>query len=226
MIPDDDLLLLSGIQHMAFCERQWALIHIEQVWAENVRTVEGKHLHERADDPFFDETRKSLRVVRSMPVISQRLGLRGIADVVEFSRNDTFVDGQTCRLDDRAGWWKPVPIEYKRGKPKPDDRDAVQVCAQAMALEEMMNVEIREGFLFYGQIKRREAVALDEKLRSHTVELAVKMHEYTRKNITPKAPQGRRCSLCSLVEHCQPQLMLKHRSVAKYLEAMCRLGGD
>ena len=223
---DDDLLLLSGIQHMAFCERQWAFIHIEQVWAESSRTVEGKHLHERADDPYFDESRKNLRIVRGMPLVSHRLGLRGVADVVEFYQCETPDEKLCCRLTDRQGWWRPAPVEYKRGKPKPDDRDAVQLCAQAMSLEEMMNVEIREGFLFYAQIKRREAVALDEKLRSHTVELAVKMHEYTRKNFTPKAPQGRRCSLCSLVEHCQPQLMLKHRSVGKYLESMCRLGGE
>ena len=220
---EDDLLLLSGIQHMAFCERQWALIHIEQAWAENVRTVEGKHLHERADDPFFDETRKNLRVVRGMPVISQRLGLRGVADVVEFYRNDTFVDGQTCRLDDRAGWWKPVPIEYKRGKPKPDDRDAVQVCAQAMALEEMLNVHIPEGAVYYAQVRRREPIILDETLRTHTTNLALRMHELVRQGLTPKAPKGKHCSQCSLIEQCQPNWMLKHRSVKNYLDRMCRM---
>jgi CRISPR-associated exonuclease Cas4 len=223
---DDDLLLLSGIQHMAFCERQWALIHIEQVWAESSRTVEGKHLHERADDPYFDETRKNLRIVRGMPLVSHRLGLRGVADVVEFYQCENHNEKQCCRLSDRQGWWRPAPVEYKRGKPKPDDRDAVQLCAQAMALEEMLNVEIREGFLFYAQVKRREAVAIDEALRVQTIELAVKMHEYTRKGFTPVAPQGRRCSLCSLVEQCQPQLTLKHRSVAKYLAEMCQLGGE
>ena len=226
MIPDDDLLLLSGIQHMAFCERQWALIHIEQVWAESSRTVEGKHLHERADDPYFDESRKNLRIVRSMQLVSQRLGLRGVADVVEFYQCETPDEKLCCSLTDRQDWWRPAPVEYKRGKPKPDDRDAVQLCAQAMALEEMLDVEVREGFLFYAQIKRREAVAIDEKLRSHSVELAMRMHEYLRAGVTPKAPQGKRCSLCSLVEQCQPQLTLKHRSVAKYLEAMCQMGGE
>ncbi len=223
MFADDDLLLLSGIQHMAFCERQWALIHVEQVWAENVRTVEGKHLHERADDPFFDESRKSLRIVRSMPLISQRLGLRGVADVVEFYQSEAAIEGVTCRLKDRQGWWRPVPVEYKRGKPKSDDRDAVQLCAQAMALEEMMGVSIAEGFLFYAQIKRREAVAIDEKLRCHTTELALRIHELLRSGITPKAPKGKHCSQCSLVEECQPQWMLKHRSVSNYLARMCRV---
>jgi len=219
----DDLLLLSGIQHMAFCERQWALIHIEQVWAENVRTVEGKHLHERADDPFFDETRKNLRIVRSMPVISQRLGLRGVADVVEFYQSETIIEGRTCALKDRAGWWQPVPVEYKRGKPKPDQRDAVQVCAQAMALEEMLGVSIPEGAVFYEQVRRREALAIDESLRTYTTKLVMRMHELVRQGITPKAPKGKHCSQCSLVEQCQPQWMLKHRSVAHYIDKMCHL---
>ena len=220
---DDDDLLLSGIQHMAFCERQWALIHIEQVWAENVRTVEGKHLHERADDPFFDETRKNLRIVRSMPVISQRLGLRGVADVIEFYQSDTFIEGKTCTLKDRPGWWQPVPVEYKRGKPKPDERDAVQVCAQAMALEEMLGVSIPEGAIFYAQVRRREALSIDEPLRTYTTKLAMRMHELVHLGITPRASKGKHCSQCSLVEQCQPQWMLKHRSVAHYIDKMCRL---
>ena len=123
---NDNFLLLSGIQHIAFCERQWTLIHIEQIWAENVSTIEGKHLHEKADDQWHDESRKNIRIVRSMPLISKRLGLRGVADVVEFQQSDTNVAGETCLLEKRRGWWRPVPIEYKRGRPKPDERDAVQ----------------------------------------------------------------------------------------------------
>ena len=221
---DGELLLLSGIQHMAFCERQWALIHIEQAWSENVRTVEGKHLHERADDPFFDETRNNLRIVRSIPLISKRLGLRGVADVVEFHHTNDSNCGQSCQLKDRRGWWRPMPVEYKRGKPKPDDRDAVQLCAQAMALEEMLDVDIREGFLFYAQIKRREAIDINGSLRSHTMELAMRMHELVRDGVTPKASKGKHCSQCSLVEECQPQWMLKHRSVANYINNMCQMG--
>ena len=117
--------MLSGIQHMAFCERQWALIHIEQVWAENVRTVEGNHLHERTDNSFEDETRKGLRTVRAMPLISKKLGLRGIADVVEFHQEKELIEGKMCRLEGRNGWWRPIPVECKRGRPKKDDRDAV-----------------------------------------------------------------------------------------------------
>ncbi|KUO96482.1 CRISPR-associated protein Cas4 [Ferroacidibacillus organovorans] len=145
-VEEDDYLLLSGVQHMAFCERQWALIHIEQLWAENARTLEGKYLHARADDTFADETRKDLRVVRAMPIVSRSLGIRGVADVVEFHKVEAGHDDISVRLNNRMGWWQPFPIEYKRGQPKPDDRDAVQLCAQAMALEEMLDISIASGF--------------------------------------------------------------------------------
>ena len=111
MSHDEDYLFLSGIQHMAFCERQWAFIHIEQVWAENIRTIEGKHLHERTDNPFENETRNDIRVVRGMPVVSHKLGLRGIADVVEFHRMAEASEGTTVRLENRRGWWRPYPVE-------------------------------------------------------------------------------------------------------------------
>lgn len=218
---EDDFLLLSGIQHMAFCERQWALIHIEQVWAENVRTVEGKHLHERADDHLQDETRKTLRVTRAMPLVSRKLGLRGVADVVEFHQDKKYNKGEVCRLESRDGWWRLFPVEYKRGRPKTDDRDAVQLCAQAMALEEMLQVSIPSGFLFYEQIRRRQLIILDESLRQHTSELAARMHHLVSEGKTPKAVKRRRCSQCSLVELCQPHLMLRHRPVAAYLARMC-----
>lgn len=158
-------------------ERQWALIHLEQVWAENVRTVEGKHLHNRVDDPFKDESRTTLRIVRGMPVVSQQLGLRGVADVVEFHAGKEHIEGEYCRLENRGGWWRPVPVEYKRGRPKRDDRDAVQLCAQAIALEEMLQVHIPSGFLFLdtqvGFLHRdrpgRPSLALDimEEMRPH-----------------------------------------------------------
>lgn len=225
---DDDLLLLSGIQHMAFCERQWALIYIERIWAENVRTIEGKNLHARADDPFIDESRKTRRIVRSVPVISCRLGLHGVADVVEFHLcQDQDHQGRiTCRLKGHKGWWRPVPVEYKRGRPKPDDRDAVQLCAQAMALEEMMGVSIPTGFIYYGEPKRREPIALDARLRQHTMTLAARMHQLVRLGITPRAVKGKHCSQCSLVEECQPYWMLRHRPIAAYLARMCSLEDD
>lgn len=220
---EDRLLLLSGIQHMAFCERQWALIHIEQVWAENLQTVEGQHFHEKTDDPFEDESRKNRRIIRAMPLVSKELGLRGVADVVEMQQSRQFVDGETCRLPDREGWWRPVPIEYKRGRPKPDDRDAVQLCAQAMALEEMMKVTVTQGFLFYGQTKRREAVVITTSLRQRTRDLAAAMHWLFAEGTTPKARKGKHCSLCSLIELCQPALTAGRRPVASYIARMCRM---
>lgn len=226
MYVEDDLLLLSGIQHIAFCKRQWALIHIEQAWEENVRTIEGKHLHEKTDDPFEDETRNDLRVVRAMPIVSYKLGLRGVADVVEFHREKEPVEGMVCQLEGRRGWWRPVPVEYKRGRPKPDDRDAVQLCAQAMALEEMLGIKLEVGMLFYGQTRHRQEISLDEVLRSRTTALASQMHHMMGEGITPKAEKKKHCSLCSLVEKCQPDLTKRHRSVKSYLARMYSMEED
>lgn len=215
---EDELLQLSGIQHIAFCERQWALIHIEQVWAENVRTLEGQYLHERTDDPFEDETRKDIRTVRAMPIVSYKLGLRGVADVVEFQRTEDMLEGIAVQLDNRKGWWRPYPVEYKRGRPKKDDRDAVQLCAQGIALEEMLKIRIECGFLYYGQTKHRERIVFNDVLRTRVEDLATKMQKLFSEGKTPKAQKGKHCSLCSLAEYCQPNLTLRHRSVEEYLK--------
>lgn len=217
---EDGLLLLSGIQHMAFCERQWALIHIEQVWAENVQTVEGKYLHDRTDDPFEDETRGDIRVVRAMPIISYELGLRGVADVVEFHREENRIEGITIQLKNRNGWWRVYPVEYKRGRPKRDDRDIVQLCAQAISLEEMLKIKIDKGFLYYGKTKHRIEITLDFSLRERVKKLSVRMHKMFAEGKTPKAQKGKHCSLCSLIELCQPSLTSRHKSVAGYLTRM------
>lgn len=220
MYSEDDLLQLSGIQHMAFCERQWSLIHIEQAWAENSRTLEGKFLHEKADDPFKNETRSDLRIVRAMPIVSYKLGLRGVADVVEFHKVENPTEGIAVKLDKRKGWWQPFPIEYKRGRPKPDDRDAVQLCAQAVCLEEMLKISIDCGFLFYGQTKHREQIHFNHGLRTRVEELTGKMHKMFAEGKTPRAQKGKHCSLCSLIEQCQPNLTIRHRSVEAYLKRM------
>lgn len=163
---DDDLLLLSGIQHFAFCERQWALIQIENQWAENVRTVEGKHLHERVDDPYFTETRNDVKVVRSVPLMSRRLGFTGVADAIEYISDGRLGNPPEVRI-----------VEYKRGRPKPDDRDAVQLCAQAMCIEEMHGITISFGFLFYGETRHGQRVDFSSELRERVVQLSDKMHE-------------------------------------------------
>ncbi len=220
MMPDyaeDDFLPLSGIQHMAFCERQWALIHIEQQWEENVLTVEGRHIHEHADNPFENETRHDARITRRVPIVSGKLGLRGIADVVEYIRDDDSQAIGTIFLKGKPGKWKLRPIEYKRGRPKPDDRDSVQLCAQAIALEEMMNVTINEGYLYYNEIRRRQTIIFDNILRDRVVTLSTKMHLLASLGVTPRAKKEIHCLRCSLYEICQPDWKSSGGSVGEYL---------
>ena len=199
---EDDLLLLSGIQHMAFCPRQWALIHIEQQWAENVKTIEGQHLHERVDDPFNKDSSSALVVWRSLNLISYELGLTGRADVVEFRKSDTGIN-----LPGKAGKWIPYPIEYKRGKPKPDERDEVQLCAQAKCMEEMFGTEILEGALYYGETRRRTVVQFSTELRSQVEAYANEMHRLFEQGITPAPEYKSHCKSCSLIEICLPKQM-------------------
>ena len=149
----DELLPLSGIQHFLFCRRQWALIHVEQQWKENVLTAEGRIMHQRVDDPFFTETRKGLITARSVPVASYRLGLSGVSDVVEFTPSP---DG--VKLPNREGLYLPAPVGYKRGKQKHDHSHEAQLFAQGMCLEEMLSVAIPQGYLYSGEIRHRVEV--------------------------------------------------------------------
>jgi len=214
----DTYLLLSGIQHMAFCERQWALIHIEQQWEENSRTVEGKHMHQRVDNPFEDEFRGDLYILRSLPLISHMLKLRGVADVVEF----LFVEAEGIPLSGKPGLWVPRPVEYKRGRQKPDDRDSVQLCAQAICLEEMFGIMISDGDLFYGETRRRQFVRFDSELRQRVKFLANRMNYLFEKGVTPPANRKTNCQLCSLKNICMPKLTMKKKSVKDYIEESIR----
>lgn len=213
---DDELLMLSGIQHFFFCRRQWALIHIEQQWQENILTFGGRELHERVDDPFFTEARGTVLVTRSLPILSRRLGLYGVADVVEFYKSDEGV-----RLKGRNGFWRPHPVEYKYGAPKIDERDMVQLCAQAFCLEEMFNITISEGDIFYGRVRRRQRVVFDENLRQMVSEISEEMHRLFEEGITPLPEQTNACRSCSLVEICIPHTS-KRRSVSRYLNDVLR----
>lgn len=199
---EDDLIQLSALQHYAYCPRQCALIHVEQSWSENLLTAEGRIMHDKADSNKY-ESRGNVRIDYSVPLRSLRLGLIGKADVVEFHK--------------QGDKWIPFPVEYKRGKPKMDDCDKVQLCAQAICLKEMLNVEIREGALFYGQTRRREDVIFDEKLRRETEEAARKVHELIESGITPKAEFSKKCKQCSLFELCMPATIGKSKSVRNYL---------
>ncbi len=210
---DEELLLLSGIQHLAFCPRQWALIHIEQQWEENVKTIEGQHLHERVDDPFLKDSGSELVVWRSVNLISYRLGLTGRADVVEFKRAKTGIE-----LPGKTGKWTPFPVEYKRGKPKPDERDEVQLCAQAICMEEMFDTTISEGALFYGEIRRRTLVPFSDELRMKVINYADEMHRLFQQGITPAPIFKSHCKSCSLVEICLPKQLNSLKSVSNYLK--------
>lgn len=191
MYAESDLLPISALQHLAFCERQWALIHLEQQWSENRLTAEGRKLHERSDQGE-DETRQGIRICRGMQLRSLRLGLAGKADVVEFHQQE-------------SGPARPFPVEYKRGRPKLGRYDEVQLCAQALCLEEMLGVAVAEGAIFYGQPRRRMVVAFDAELRAETERLAARLHDLSARRITPKAKYEKKCDSCSLYSVCLPK---------------------
>lgn len=198
---EDEFLPLSALQHYAFCQRQFALIHIEQQWAENVLTAEGRIQHEKAHDADTAEKRGELMITRGMPVRSTRLCLMGVCDVVEFKRSPEGVS-----LLKHEGTWLPYPVEYKRGRPKNDDCDVLQLCAQAMCLEEMLCCDIPEGALFYHEIRRREAVAFDAALRERVDKMARDMHSLYDRRHTPRVKRAKRCQNCSLSDICLPGL--------------------
>ncbi|SHI91386.1 CRISPR-associated exonuclease, Cas4 family [Geosporobacter subterraneus DSM 17957] len=208
---EEDFLLLSGIQHFSFCKRQWALIHIEQQWQENLRTVEGHIFHEKTHDNSIKEKRGDLIISRGMGIFSRSLGLTGACDVVEFHRAP---DG--ISIFGREGTYKPVPIEYKKGKPKEDESDVLQLCAQAMCLEEMLLCKIPEAFLFYGETKRRLKIILDDELRERVRAIVREMHELYDKKHTPKVKISKACKACSLAEICMPKLC-KNPSATYYI---------
>lgn len=208
----DELLPLSGIQHFLFCRRQWALIHVEQQWKENVLTVEGKLLHQRVDNPFFNETRSGVITARSVPVASYQLGLSGVCDVVEFSES---LEG--VKLPEQEGLYLPAPVEYKHGHEKRDPMDEAQLCAQALCLEEMLAVSIPKGFLYYGETRHRVAVELTAELRDLVREMAEEMHAYFSRGYTPRVKTSKACRSCSLADICLPALQEKLVAASRYI---------
>lgn len=208
----DELLPLSGIQHFIFCRRQWALIHVERQWQENVLTVEGKLLHQRVDNPFFTETRKEVITARAVPVASYRLGLSGVCDVVEFTQSPEGV-----RLPGRAGFYLPAPVEYKRGHEKRGACDEAQLCAQALCLEEMLAVSIAVGYLYYGETRHRVAVELTAELRALVRGMADEMHAYFKRGYTPRVKTSKACRSCSLADVCLPELQERVVAASQYI---------
>jgi CRISPR-associated exonuclease Cas4 len=194
-------LPLSALQHFAFCPRQCALIHIEQQWLENRLTAEGRVLHDHAHEGGA-ESRTDLRIARAVPLESATLGLHGIADVVEFHRRP-------------GGTWQPFPVEYKRGRPKHRPIDSVQLCAQAICLEEMLGVAIPAGAIFYGATHRRQDVEFDDPLRRETRRIATAVHALVALGRTPAPEFSPKCGSCSLLELCRPEAVA--RSASGYL---------
>ena len=208
---EEDFLQLSGLQHFKFCCRQWALIHIENQWAENYRTADGRILHENAHNSEFSEQRGDRLITRDMRVFSATLGVSGACDILEFHRGSTGIP-----LKGKAGLWQPYPVEYKRGKPKQDTEDALQLCGQAMCLEEMLCCEIPVGALYYGEIRRRTEVLFTPDLRLEVQKLLTEMHALYDRGHTPKVKPTKACNACSLKELCLPKLM-RSKSVETYL---------
>lgn len=209
---EEDYLQMSGIQHFCFCRRQWALIHIEEQWQDNILTAEGEIQHARCHDSSQKDKRKDVFTVRGLRVVSHRLKLSGCCDVVEFHSDTGGVS-----LDRLEGLWKPIPIEYKHGTYTSSGyADKLQVCAEAMALEEMLVCEIPYAYLFYQKDKRREKVDLNEDIRNKTLSMAREMWEYASRGYTPKVKIQPGCKSCSLNDICLPQLT-KSEDVSEYI---------
>ena len=204
-------LMLSGLKHFAFCRRRWALVHIEQLWEENVLTLDGHYMHERVHDAGFTESRGSVLLSRAMPIRSQTLRITGECDMVELHRDPSGVP-----IQGREGTWRLYPVEYKRGKPDERGADEMQLCAQALCLEEMFVTDIPEGAVYYGQTRRRKKVAFSEELRQQVRAALEEMHQYFARGTTPRAKMTRACKSCSMVELCQPGLS-KHLSASEYV---------
>lgn len=209
---NDNYLLISGIQHFIYCRRQWALIHIEQSWGENYFTTDGQIKHNKVDNAAYTELKNDIRIIRSMPIVSHELKIRGICDVVELKPSD---DGFYFSKYNKK--YTVYPIEYKRGKPKLDDSDIMQLLAQAMCLEEMLGLRIEEGACFYFETRRRQQVIFTEDLRSRLISIIEEMNNYYSRKYTPKVKKSRKCNACSLKNLCLPELD-GTMSVSKYIE--------
>jgi len=197
-------IALSALQHFLFCPRQCALIHVERVWAENVATAEGRLLHDKADLPGTS-SRKDGRVSRALPLHAPDLGIAGVADVVEWYRED--------------GRWRPFPVEYKRGRPKEHRADEVQLCAQALCLEAMTGLPVPEGALFYGTTRRRVVVPFDGELRRLVHATFEAVRAMIEDGVTPAAVYlPKRCDACSLRALCLPERLSARPSVSRWLQ--------
>lgn len=216
MYSEDEYLMLSGIQHFVFCRRQWALIHIEQQWEENYRTADGAVIHRNVHDADFHEKRGDTVISRAMAVSSARLGISGECDAVEFREDSSGIE-----IFGLEGRYSVTPIEYKRGSPKEDESDIMQLAAQAMCLEEMLCCEIKTAYLFYNETRRRTRVDITEDLRQRTEKTLKEMHELFSRRYTPKVRRNKACNACSLKNICLP-VLCSEKSAKAHIMSMLR----
>ena len=221
MSNDNDMVMLSALQHYLFCPRQCALIHVEGLWSENYLTSAGRRMHERVDSGR-KETRRGVHVATSLRLVSNRLNMFGVADLVEFHlvESEFGTEGRrmATRLPERDGWWRPFPVEYKHGSPKSHRADEVQLCAQAICLEEMFSLNIDAGALFYGEIRRRVDVPFDMELRRLTEEAVRGVAKTIAMGETPPPTVSKQCDACSLKEVCRPREAACSRSARQWVE--------
>lgn len=216
LYDEDELLPISALQHLLFCERRAALVYIEGLWDENVPTTEGGILHERAHESET-ESRGDVRIARGLRLRSLRLGLSGMADVVEFHRLTQGAQAKGVHLEGVDGLWQPFIVEYKRGRLRHEEGYEIQLCAQALCLEEVLHVHIDLGSLFYGKTRRRLDIAFSEDLRRMTEAAAIRLHQLIKDGITPKAVHEPKCEQCSLIDLCLPAAMHAKRTARAYL---------
>jgi CRISPR-associated exonuclease Cas4 len=221
---EDDLLPVSAIQHLLYCERQCALIHLEHLWDENVLTAEGRQQHDRCDE-MTSETRGDILIARGLYMQNLELGLVGKADVVEFHRAEK-AGPSAVPLEVVGGFWKPFPVEYKHGRPKQGMCDEAQLCAQALCLEEMLKVNISAGALYYQRPRRRTPVQFDDALRQIVIKAVIRLHELFQSGITPPAVNDKRCENCSLKNQCLPGCTSGKKQVENYLRSSLRNSGE
>jgi len=204
--PEDEFIMISSLAHYAYCPRRCALIHIEQIWAENYFTADGRVMHERVHSED-NESRGSVRISRGLPLRSSQLGLVGIADVIEFHEIG-------------PGNWQPFPIEYKRSLQKNNRSDAIQLCAQAICLEEMLNTAVPQGALFYGKMRRRTIISFNDTLRQETEIAATMVRRMILGGVTPKPEYSKQCEKCSIFGKCLPKTIQRKSSVIPYIRKM------
>jgi len=225
MFEEEELLPVSALQHLLFCPRRSALVHLEGVWDENRATAEGALAHERVHEAE-PESRGDVRITRGLRIRSLRLGLVGQTDVVEFhrlpDRGPPEDEGSSIptgiALEGAEGLWWPYPIEYKSGRLRHEKGYEVQLCAQALCLEEMLKVGIPQGALFYGKTKRRLEITFDVRLRNETEAAAQELHRIVAARQTPRARYQKKCRECSLLSVCMPKVTGVQKDVRAYLQ--------